>query len=96
MSFIVRLLIGIYRVCVPRQLKPVCIFRDNCSAHVLEGANAGGLREALRRLRRRIQTCRPGYRLMRLGDGTPLVLLADGSAISLEEVSSTVRSELTA
>ena len=58
------LVILIYQRFAPTRLRGRCIFRESCSAHVLEGARSGGAGEAWRRLRHRGGACRSGYRVV--------------------------------
>ena len=86
MSVLLRLAIRLYWRIWPAAWRRRCLYRESCSRHVYRIAAEAGFRPALRALRRRYRTCRPGYHLILTGPA-PGVYLADGSFLYRTEAS---------
>lgn len=88
----------LYRRFAPASIRDRCIFSFSCSSYVLEGAREAGVREAYKRFEERWRKCRPGYaRLLKdqaIDFDIAPVILADGSTVSMRELSLRVRQEL--
>ena len=83
-----------YQWIAPDSLRKRCIFKKSCSNYVLEGAREKGVLEALRRLRTRVQSCRPGYTQIDTSNDLVLLRLADGSIMEGADLSDRIRREI--
>lgn len=73
---------------IPPERRRRCLFRESCSRHVYRRARDEGFISGLRALARRWRACRPGYGLLAAREaGEPLVLLADGAVMRIDQLS---------
>ena len=77
---------------VPPAKRRTCLFALSCSRHVFDVTEREGFAAGISALLRRYHTCRPGYTLLhaRDQDGTRLMLLADGSVVRIDLLSTHV------
>lgn len=98
MRHLIIILIRLYQIIAPKSIRERCIYRESCSEYVINGAKSGGLAEAIRRLRKRFLTCRPGYHLIAKSDQNSitrdLVALSDGSVIEANALNDRTLREL--
>ncbi len=91
---ILRLLIRFYWWVVPAPRRRSCLFGESCSRYVFRRSSEGVVAGWAALLERHRQ-CRPGYRIVGLRrGGATIVVLADGSAREISEMSDQVRQEL--
>lgn len=89
MRFILIWAIRFYWFLIPETNRRKCIFKESCSTFVYKITKEKGFIAGMQSLVKRYKQCRPGYIPLELPDGERIVLLKDGSTISLNELNCT-------
>lgn len=70
---------------LPKKFRKKCLYRETCSRYVYRIARKYGFKEGIRALSRRIETCRPKYKIVEIDDQR-IVICSNGKTISKEEM----------
>lgn len=80
------LAIKIYWKAIPPNRRRDCIFHQSCSRHVYAILKQKGAYAGLKAFKLRFRQCRPGYHILLLPDQNYIMITADGSNISQEQI----------
>ena len=70
---------------LPQQWRKKCLYRETCSNFVYRQTKEYGFRQGVNALRRRIDTCKPRYKLIDI-DNQRILILCNGETIGKEQM----------
>jgi hypothetical protein len=84
---ILKLIIKLYWIVVPKNKRRKCLFSTSCSHHVYNTLRVRGPIAAWKELYKRFLTCRPGYKVICINENEVVLLLRNGECIRRNEIS---------